>query len=449
MNLDLGDINLDRDNYQNPLNISLPKVHTNSNIKKLSINEGQKEVLRAIFLHEHAEMWTSKVRNNWYKDLIKEDMFSGLQVHHIRYQWCKYHAEFIIRRKVGRSYVRATSVMSQINNVREIILEVILKWTYWFASNPNSDIDIPTDIYELMNRCVAVETATASNTSIDGILKDDDGFRLNTLVNYTQGLFLYYGEMWLEFSQMEQKPDSDMATTPHLVISDLELKHMARRVKFSSEPAPDGPQDIFFKTTWPGQLIQNESYSSLFKTSAKERIRCGYSRPENLQKLKNVIFTSFENACYQTYQRLLIIFQSLDKGDMESNDMFKESEEDYNQVDSETKNLVNQKLPDIDMSDEFKDIMLDYSMAKEHSQTDDNLKEIIEVANGSFSRSNNIDECFSDNEVDEVDDYSHSSGENYAFIYYLYSTWSIIIHTYIKTNKHTHTHTQSYTKSLN
>ena len=98
-----------------------PSVPTNSNITKTCVTEGQKEVLRAIFMHEHAEMWISKVRNNWYKDLIKEDFFFGLQVHHIRYQWCKYQAEYIIRSKVGRSYVRATSVMSQKNNIREII----------------------------------------------------------------------------------------------------------------------------------------------------------------------------------------------------------------------------------------------------------------------------------------------------------------------------------------
>ena len=79
-------------------------------------------------------------------------MFSNLRVTHIRYQWTKFRSEFIFRNEIGNSYARASRQMASEENVQELIFEIMGKWSELFDGCDYPHLNVPTDIWNLMNR---------------------------------------------------------------------------------------------------------------------------------------------------------------------------------------------------------------------------------------------------------------------------------------------------------
>ena len=71
----------------------------------------QAAALRALFLSKQAENMDSRTRNLFFRNLILEPAFANLNISHLRYQWAKYHAEYVLRNRLGLSFAQASRTM--------------------------------------------------------------------------------------------------------------------------------------------------------------------------------------------------------------------------------------------------------------------------------------------------------------------------------------------------
>jgi hypothetical protein len=190
---------------------------------------GQALALRALFIKLDAQNWTSAQRNLWYKELLLEELFSNLNVTHVRYQWIKFHGESVLKLQVGHAFSRASKTMAQRYNVVEIIFDVLSKERELFSGLPSPEYAIPTGMLDLMDRCVLVEAALAVGGNPEDILIEGDLDKINSLVTYGQGLIMTYSDMWERFSIMELNPTVVVSTRPDLAVADLELNLLKER----------------------------------------------------------------------------------------------------------------------------------------------------------------------------------------------------------------------------
>ena len=129
---------------------------------------------------------------------------------------------------------------------------------------------------------------------------------------FVQGLIITYSDLWAEFSVMEDKakPSATLSTNPHLAVADLELDLHTRRSRWASDPQVGGPQENWNKNTWCGVLLSSSSHDVLFRLGPPPlgTYVAFYARPENRAELKMTLYTSFEEAAYEVYQRNLLLF---------------------------------------------------------------------------------------------------------------------------------------------
>jgi hypothetical protein len=194
---------------------------------------GQALALRALFISLDAQNWTTKERNRWYKDLVLEPLYNNLNVGHIRYQWTKFHGEFVIKLEVGHAFSRASRIMARRNNVFELAFEILASMRASFGGLPDPELAIPTDLLGYLDRCVKVEVALGLGQSGDDILTLSDIDKLNSDVTYIQGLFMTYSEVWFKFAAMEVHPTVAVSTRPDLTVADLSLQlHSERYIHY-------------------------------------------------------------------------------------------------------------------------------------------------------------------------------------------------------------------------
>ena len=207
-----------------------PPPHNNpQRAPSVKTTAGQAMALRALFLREDAQDWTSPIRSQWFKDLIKEPAFNNLGLNHIRYQWNKYHGEFLIRRQVGAAFGRASKEMAERHNVTEMIFEILASERLMWSAVPYPEFTIPTDMLSLMDKCVLCEAALGQGQFPDSILDESDINKITSLVSFVQGLFYTYGDVWDVYANMELNPTVAVSTRPDLAVSDLELNLLKLR----------------------------------------------------------------------------------------------------------------------------------------------------------------------------------------------------------------------------
>ena len=190
---------------------------------------GQALALRALFISLNAQDWSSAERNQWFKELIKEELYSNLNVAHIRYQWSKYHGESVIKLQVGKAFSRASKLMAHREHVLEIIFEVLAKERECYNGLPDPQYGIPTEMLALLDRCLLVEAALGAGGSPEDILTEEDFDKINSLVTFGQGLIMTYSELWERFAIMELNPSVAVSSRPDLAVSGLELTLWSER----------------------------------------------------------------------------------------------------------------------------------------------------------------------------------------------------------------------------
>lgn len=195
--------------------------------------KGQAKALRALFISLNAQDWSSAERNRWYKDLIKEELYSNLNVAHIRYQWSKYHGESVIKLQVGQAFHRASKLMANREHVLEIIFEVLAKEREYYGGLPYPEYAVPTEMLALLDRAVLVEAALGAGGSPEDILTEEDFDKINSLVSFGQGLIMTYSELWERFTIMELNPTVAVSSRPDLAVSSLELSLWSERYVYS------------------------------------------------------------------------------------------------------------------------------------------------------------------------------------------------------------------------
>ena len=191
--------------------------------------KGQAQALRALFIKLNAQDWASAERNRWYKELIKEDLYSNLSVNHIRYQWTKFHGESVIKLQVGRAFSHASRRMAEREHVAEIIFEVLAKERELYSGLPNPEYALPTEMLHFLDRCVLVEASLGQGGNPEDILTEDDFDKLDSLITYGMGLIMTYTELWERFAFLELNPTVAVSSRPDLAVSDLELSLWAER----------------------------------------------------------------------------------------------------------------------------------------------------------------------------------------------------------------------------
>ena len=192
-------------------------------------SKGQALALRGLFIRLNAQEWSSKERSQWFKELLKEELYSNLNVMHLRYQWNKFNGESTIKLQVGQAFSRASKIMTQREHVLEIIFEVLAKERELFGGLPNPEFAIPTELLALLDRCVLVEAALGAGGNPEDILTESDFDKINSLVTYGMGLLSTYGKLWERFAVMELHPTVAVSSRPDLAVSGLELSLWTER----------------------------------------------------------------------------------------------------------------------------------------------------------------------------------------------------------------------------
>ena len=155
-------------------------------------SEGQAQALRALFIVEDAQDWPSKVRSMWFKDILKSPAFNNLGLGNIKYQWNKFHGEFLIRRHIGAAFYSASKTMSEYFHVKEMIFSILAREAVTWSALPYPEFVIPTEYRLLMDKCVKYE---ASRAKAKGIRLDESVYfavsdfdKIHSLIVFVRGL---------------------------------------------------------------------------------------------------------------------------------------------------------------------------------------------------------------------------------------------------------------------
>jgi hypothetical protein len=287
---------------------------------RIQTQPAQRVGLRTYFLSKHAEKWLRDDRNKHFNGLIRQPEFVCLMTSHVSYQWRKFLAEFIVRKHVGAAFWRASKQLSTVPYVSSIIFDIISIMYGYFETAENPEFNIPTKILAFMIRCRRISQAfsQAVPTIDEDTLTEDDNKLVSQLIDVVVDIYKRYGVVWENFQEMESSVaagDTSASTKPHLIVADQELKLLQERHAWAAEPQGDSPQVDFMTNTDIGKWLAHSTNAELFPNPRPEAPHyigvALFAQPGNDIELQRTIYTAFDAAAYEVYERRLIIVELL------------------------------------------------------------------------------------------------------------------------------------------